>query len=128
MAIITGNRPFAHGNRGGMAGSSVDMAPFGWVSIAGDINEVVIIDAASIPLKYGATNLGCFFQSEVNATLDFTLCHPSLAKNPDAAAQLNVLWGSTKSVTPKDITGVLFPFTAVRIKFAAKGILYIGAM
>ena len=101
---------------------------FGWVAVSGKAGDVIFVDASEIPVKYGAANLGTFFQSSAAASVAFTLCHPEEACNPDPAVQAGVIWGSTKAVPSGDIQGVTFGYTAIRVTFSAAGVVYIGAV
>lgn len=103
-----------------------EVVPFGWTMVSGKAGDVGILKASDIAVRYGAANLGMFFQSNVEIEIDFTLAYPDF-DDQDLAFASTLPWGSKRTVTPSDISAVNFAFTAVRIKFKADGVVYVAA-
>jgi hypothetical protein len=71
-------------------------------------------------------NQGIFFQSEVAATLEFTLCNPGLATSNDPTLQQSVLWANSTPLPANVITKAPVIFTVCKITFSAPGTVYSG--
>ena len=88
-------------------------AAFGYVVARGQANSEGIMDGSGLQMVTCRINLGVSFQSDVAATLQFTLSPDP--QDPDA------VWGNTTQIAPSDIKSVVFPFTGIKVKFGADG-------
>jgi hypothetical protein len=109
-----------------IAGPSNKVIPFGWVQVSGKAGEEVFLEAAGIPIRYGALNMGAYFQSSGNVTASFTLDHPEYAADATPEIQAGVQWSNQKNLS-STIEGVNFPFTVVRLHFNADAIVHVAA-
>lgn len=125
MSSIIGNRG-AYRNGSQIAGPSNKVIPFGWVQISAKAGEAVFLEAASIPVRYGALNLGTYFQSSGTVIADFTLDHPEYAADPTPEIQAGVKWSNLHNLNA-NIEGVNFPFTVVRLRFTTDSIVHVAA-
>jgi len=125
---ISGNHNAGFGGKDSFAGAGSKVIPFAWAAVTAEAGDVAILEAAHLPIKYGAVNIGIYFQSEVPVDVDFTLCHPENAMDPDPAIQEGVMWSAGKVLAAAEIWGQFMVFTAIRIKFNGKGTCYVGCM
>jgi hypothetical protein len=99
------------------------------LTISGEANEIGYLGSHEMAVVGGHTQVGFAFQSTVPVTIDYTLCPIADAINEDPQVQSGVIWSDTLNVTARQIVpSVVQVFTALRIKFNSKGLLYIAAL
>lgn len=114
------------GDAAGGVGMVSDPVGLGWAAIsASAISDKWVVQLSSIIMSQLAQ--GVFFQSEVAATVEFTLCNPSMATSLDPAENNQTKWGNSLTLSPSTIVKAPVLFTACRITFGAPGTVYIGA-
>lgn len=130
MAItIIGNhsRGFKSSGPGGVGAHNVP-AGLGWCSVsASAASDTAVLGLAS--LVRGDINQGIFFQSDVAATVEFTLSNPAVALSPDPAVNGSARWGNSTALAADVIKQApISAFTACRITFSAAGTVCIGSL
>ncbi len=97
----------------------------GWVSISGKAGDVAFIQLSSLVI--GDINQGVFYQSEVAATAEYTLCNPGLTQDMSPEAQAAVLWTDSQDIAANQMVKADWSvFTSVKITLQGDGTLYIG--
>lgn len=126
-AKIIGNHGYY--NRGGISGVGVEeIGP-----LVGQLTTVVADSASVIALSVAqvATStyqMGICVQSDVAATIKYSLSNPALAASQDPDVRAQAIWTTAQTITPNaiDIVTPLF-FTAMEITFPSAGFLYVYA-
>lgn len=112
----------------GFSGNGAQNVPvaMGWLSVvASEVNDVAYVQLSGIVT--GDINQGVHFQSEVAATVEYTLCNPAVATNTDPAVQANVMWSNLQNVAADTVVQAdVGVFTVAKIKFSAPGTFYIA--
>lgn len=97
-------------------------------SMTGKAGEIGYIPLGGI-MPASGLNQGVFLQSEVAVDIEYTLCNPALATNPDPAVQAAVLWADLQSLTAGALVRATpLVFACMKVTFNGDGTLYIGAL
>lgn len=141
-AKVISNRSAYYNSRQGASGIGHANMPdgnIGWVGIVGKAGDVVYLTANDVTAN-DKPFVGWSLQAIGGAhKVAFTCQNEGMAIDPDPAVQSNVVWcqapttpgtmgapGDT-TVTAGNILLVFFPFSAIRITFAADGEFYVVA-
>jgi hypothetical protein len=104
---------------------NVTVNGMGWLAVTASVAN----DVAYVPLNnIIASNIdqGIFFQSEVGATVQFSLANPALAASKDPADNAGAPWGNQITLVANTIQVAPVLFTVCKITFSAPGTVYIG--
>jgi hypothetical protein len=124
---VIGNRSsYFRGGQDGIGQANLPDGNIGWVGMTSDSEGGSIYLSAADVTSNDHPYLGYSIQAVGHTvTVEFTCQNQALAKNPDPQIQAGVAWANSTTVTPGTLSTITFPFSAMKLTFAAASECYV---